>query len=150
MVTGIMVFLIVSNVMALVMFNREYLKRQHAEAKLRWADERETKLLPVARFVEAIYHGGAGHSVAEVDGIPTTVEVPVPDVTPDALPEGKNWVVRNDMVYEQRPTKIPSKGGMDQVYLLMEMERERRSLIQPLREAWADLAEWERQNPVPE
>lgn len=150
MITGIVILLVLLNVVTLVMLNMEHTRRQHAEALIDWADRRETKLVPLVRCVAAIHYGGAPeHSVAEIDGVHTTVEVPVPDVDPKALPEGKNWVVRGDTVYEQRQTKIPSRGGMDQVYLLMEMERERRALIQPLREAWKELADWEQENPVP-
>lgn len=127
---------------------------EEQKAMLDWVDAREKFLAPLAHYAGGIHYGGAPHhSVMQIDGIPTTVEVPVPDADPKALPavlsEGQNWVVRGDTVYEQRPSVIPSRGGMEQVHLLMEMEYERRKLIQPLREAWVKLSEWEHKNPPP-
>lgn len=140
--------------MAVMLLIGQHMLITKMRRQLDWVDEREKFLGPLARYAAAIHYGGAPpHSIMEVDGIPTTVEVPVPNADPKALPavlpEGQNWIVRGDKVYERRPSVIPSKGGMEQIHLLMEMEYERRKLIQPLREAWVKLAEWEKNNPVP-
>lgn len=148
LVLGVLAVLLLLVQMVLNARLRSEVARQ--KAMLDWVDEREAMLVPLVRYAAAIHSGGAPqHQLADVSGVPTVVEVPVPGVDPAALPEGKNWVVRGDTVYEARPSVIPSRGGMDQIFLLMEMERERRSLIQPLREAWVALSEWERKNPVP-